>query len=309
MNEFEEMYTQAVEKAGASIVSVRSTVSRGPCCGPFHRRGMGSGIVLDKEGHVLVSQHVLCQMDQVTVLLGNGHVFTGKVVGEDPRTDIAVIKIESDELVPAELGDSDKVKVGQPILALGNSLGLPGGPTATSGVISYNPKASVMGQNGMGILATDASVNLGNTGGPIVSLDGTVLAVNATRAPFAEGISFAVPINTAKNIADQIIKNGKVQRAWLGVTAYNVTPFLAHQFQYPDMEGVFVAEVVAEGPAEVAGMRFGDVLLSIGDKRVGNVSDLLAALDGSDAGQMVDVKVRRNGKMEDLHVTLGARPN
>jgi serine protease Do len=219
-----------------------------------------------------------------------------------------VIKIESDELVPAELGDSDKVKVGQPILALGNSLGLPGGPTATSGVISYNPKGAVMGHHGMGILATDASVNPGNIGGPIVSLDGMVLAVNATRAPFAEGMSFAVPINLAKDIADQIIKNGKVQRAWLGVTAYNVTQFLAHQFQYPDMDGVFLAEVVSEGPAEAAGLRFGDVLLSVDDKHLGNVSDLLSALDGLSSGQKVDVKVRRNGKMEEAHVTLGSRP-
>src|SRR5665647_3195410 len=205
LTEIEERYIKAVEKASASIVSVRTGVSpRGPCCGPPRNMGLSSGVVIDKEGYILTSHHVVSQMDKVTVILNNGHVFTGKVVGGDRRTDIALIKIESDELVPAELGDSDKLRVGQPILAMGNPLGLPGGPTVTSGVISFLPRGLFMGQGEMSILATDASVNLGNRGGPLVSLDGTIMAINAARAPFAEGMSYAIPINMAKVIAEQL---------------------------------------------------------------------------------------------------------
>jgi serine protease Do len=305
----EERYVKAVEKASASIVSVRAGISqRGPCCGPSRRMGLTSGVVLDKEGYVLTSHHAVSQMENVTVILNNGHVFSGKVVGEDQRTDIAVIKIESDELVPAELGDSEKLKVGQPILAMGNPLGLPGGPVVTSGIISFIPRGPFMGQSEMAILATDASVNPGNGGGPLVDLDGAVVAVNATRAPFAEGMSLAVPINMAKGIAEQIIKHGKVQRSWLGITAYDITPPLAYQFQLPDSEGVFLAEVLPKGPAEQAGLKMGDVILGLDDKHVGSVSDLLVTLNGMSSGQEILVKMRRNGKMEMVHVALGTRP-
>lgn len=309
ITESEERYVKAVEKASASIVSVRAGLSmRGACCGPSRKMGLTSGVVLDKEGHVLTSHHAVSQMETITVILNNGHVFSGKVVGEDQRTDIAVIKIESDELVPAELGDSEKLRVGQPILALGNSLGLPGGPVATSGIISFIPRGSFMGQGEMAILATDASVNPGNSGGPLVNLEGMVVAINATRAPFAEGIGLAIPINMAKSIAEQIIKHGKVQRSWLGITAYDITPPLAYQFQLPDADGVFVAEVQPKGPAEETGLKMGDVLLDLGDKHVGSVSDLLNALNGMNSGQEIVVKMRRNGKLEEVHVTLGTRP-
>ena len=271
--------------------------------------GLGSGVVLDKEGHILVSHHSVCQMDRITVITNNGHVFAGIVVGDDPLTDITVIKIESDDLVPAELGDSDGLRVGQPILALGNPMGLPGGPIVTSGVISFLPRGPFMGQSEMAFLATDASVNAGNSGGPLVSLDGKIIAINVTRVPFAEGMSFATSVNLAKGIAEQIIKHGKVQRSWLGVTAYDVKPIIAYQFQLPDTDGVFVAEVIPEGPAEVAGLLMGDVLLSLDDQHVGNVRDLLVALNGMRSGQEIVAKVRRNGKMEEIHVTLGTRPN
>jgi S1-C subfamily serine protease len=309
ITESEERYVQAVEKASASIVSVRAGIStRGPCCGPSRRMGLTSGVVLDKEGYVLTSHHAVSHMETINVILNNGHVFSGKLVGEDQRTDIAVIKIESDELVPAEVGDSDKLRVGQPILAMGNPLGLPGGPVVTSGVISFIPRGPFIWQSEISILATDASVNPGNNGGPLVNLDGMVVAINATRAPFAEGMSLAIPINMANGIAEQIIKHGKVQRSWLGITAYDITPPLAYQFQLPDSDGVFVAEVLPKGPAEEAGLKMGDVLLGLDDKHVGSVSDLLIALSGMNSGQEIAAKMRRNGKMEVLHVTLGTNP-
>jgi serine protease Do len=310
MTEMEERYVQAVEKASASIVSLRAEISpRGICCGPFQKMGLGSGVVIDKEGHILTSHHAVCQMERVTVIMNNGHVFSGNVVGVDRGTDIAVVKIDADELILAELGDSDKLRVGQPILAMGNTMGLPGGPTVTSGVISSMRQGLVMGQGGMAVLQTDAPLNQNNNGGPLVSLDGMVMAINAVRSPYAGGMSFAIPINMAKSIADQIIKHGKVQRSWLGVTAYDVSPFLAYQFQLADTDGVFVAEVLPEGPAEMAGLKMGDVLLSLDDKHLGSVPDLLVALNGMKVDQEIEVKVRRNGRTEQVHVTLGTRPS
>ena len=210
--EIEEKYIQAVEKAGACIVSVRAGITtQGPCCGPFHKMGQGSGVVLDKEGHILTTHHVVCQNEQVTVIMNNGHVYTGKVVGEDRPTDIAVIKIDADELVPAELGDSDKLRIGQPVLAMGNPMGLPEGPIVTSGVVSSLRHGLVKGQNGLAFVVTDASVNPGNSGGILVNLDGQVIAVNTARIPYPGGMSYAAPINMAKDIADQIIEHGKVE--------------------------------------------------------------------------------------------------
>jgi serine protease Do len=308
--EIEERYVQAFDKASESTVSVLAAASQtGPCCG-WSRRGFGSGVVLDKQGHILTNQHVVRHADRIMIVLSNGHMFTGKVVGGDERTDIAVVKIEADELAPAELGDSDKLRVGQPILAIGNSLGLSGGPTVTSGVISSLRRNLHLGHgNEMAVLQTDASVNPGSSGGPLVNLDGRIIAITAAQIPYAEGMGFAIPINLAKNIAEQIIAHGMVQRSWLGVTAYDVTPRLAYQFRFPDTDGIFVAEVLPNSPAEAAGLRMGDVVLSIDDKTLSGVGHLLAALNDARPGQEIEVKVRRNGKMEQIHVTLGTRPN
>ncbi|MGD0818766.1 MAG: trypsin-like peptidase domain-containing protein [Methanomassiliicoccales archaeon] len=308
--DIEERYVQAFDKASASTVSVLAADSQmGPCCGRFRRGRFGTGVVLNREGHILTNQHVVHEADRVMIVLNNGHVFTGKMVGGDKRTDIAVVKVEGEQLTPAELGDSEKLRVGQPILALGNSLGLSGGPTVTSGVISSLRRNMLMGQgNGMAVLQTDASVNPGSSGGPLVNLSGEVVAITTAQIPYAEGMGFAIPINIAKSIAGQLIEHGKVQRAWLGVTAYDVSPRLAYQFRLPDTDGVFVAEVVHGSPADAADLRMGDVLLNIDDKQLANVTDLLTALNERKIGQEIEAKVRRNGRMEQMHVTLGTRP-
>ncbi len=310
ITEIEERYIQAFDKSSRSTVSV--LVAAPPmrsCHGPFRRHGVGSGVVLDKDGHILTNQHVVRHCDQIMIALNNGHVFPGKVVGGDERTDVAVVRIETDELTPAELGDSDELRVGQPILAIGNSLGLPGGPTVSSGVISSLRRSLVTGKgNGIAVIQTDASVNPGNSGGPLVSLDGKVIAITTAMIPYAEGMGFAIPINKAREIAEQIIEHGRVQRSWLGVSAFDVTPHMAYQFRLPSTDGVFVSEVVPDSPAESAGMRMGDVILSLDDARLGSTMDLLAALSEKEIGEAAQVKVRRNGRVEELHVTLGTQP-
>jgi S1-C subfamily serine protease len=308
--EIEERYIQAFEKASRSAVSVLAIDPMlGHCHGPFRRRGFGSGVVLDNSGHILTNQHVVRQVDHIMIALNNGHVFPGKVIGGDERTDIAVVRIDAEELVPAEMGDSDKLRVGQPILAIGNSLGLSGGPTVSSGVISSLRRSLVMGQgNGVAVLQTDASVNPGSSGGPLVNLDGKVIAITTAQIPYAEGMGFAIPINKVKNIAEQIIEHGRVQRSWLGVSAYDITPHLAYQFRLPSTDGVFLTEVVPESPAEAADMRMGDVILSVDDTQLGNVMDLLAVLNEKKVGQAIELKVRRNGSVEAVHVTLSTQP-
>src|SRR3990170_1222553 len=202
ISELQDAYTHAVEQAAKSVVSVGTTaVPVGPPFGPYPRRGHGSGVVFDDQGHVLTSHHVVAKAERLFVGLADGRVLSGKIVGADEETDIAVVRIEAGGLHPSALGDSDALKVGQPVLAIGNPLGLAGGPTVTSGVISsLRRNLQHHDADGLRMIQTDAAVNPGNSGGPLVDLAGKVVAINTATIPFAEGIGFAVPINDAAQV-------------------------------------------------------------------------------------------------------------
>jgi serine protease Do len=307
--EMEQRYIDAVAKGSASTVSVRTSSSQEAPFGRCFRRGAGSGIVLDAEGHILTNAHVVHRADRIMVIAGDGTVHQGEVLGEDATTDVAVVKVEGAQLTPAALGDSDRLKVGQPILCIGNPLGLSGGPTVSSGVISSLCRSLIMGRGeGLPVLQTDAPVNPGSSGGPLINLAGEVMAMTAAQIPFAEGMGFAIPINIAQGIARQIIEKGRVERAWLGITAHHVDMRMAYHFRLPDTCGVFVTDVTRGSPAEESGIRMGDVILKMGSKMLGGVPDLLAGLSGMKAGEKIDVEVRRNGRTEKRQVTLGVRP-
>ena len=222
--DLEAAYTQAVERAGASTVSISvAGAFRGPPFRPFPRRGLGSGVVMDREGRILTNAHTVDGAQRILVGLGDGRVLGAAVLGADEDTDVAVVKVEGDRLQPAEFGDSDQLKAGQPVLAIGNPLGLPGGPTVTSGVVSSLHRSIRLGDgDGLQVIQTDAAVNPGNSGGPLVDLQGRVVALNTATIPYAEGIGFAVPINAALDIARQIIEHGRAQRAWLGIVGCDV---------------------------------------------------------------------------------------
>jgi len=197
--EIEGLYTRAVERALASTVNVATTAGPfGSPFGPHPRRGHGSGVVLDPEGHILTSEHVVAGAAKVVVTRGDGRVFAGTVLGADEGSDVAVVRIEASDLTPAAFGDSDGLRIGQPVLAIGNPLGLSGGPSVTSGVVS-SLRRSVDGPNGdrLRMIQTDAAVNPGNSGGPLVDLQGRVVGILAATIPHAEGIGFAIPINAA----------------------------------------------------------------------------------------------------------------
>ncbi len=309
IEEIEEAYTRAVEKAGKSTVGIRMT---GPSC-YHHGHGMriaaGSGVVLGGEGHILTNLHVVDNAAKVVVILADGRMVEGKVEGGDADTDMAVVKIEADDLKVAELGDSDSLKVGQPIMAIGNPLGLPGGPTVTTGVVS-SLKRNLQFRNGgrLRVVQTDAAVNPGSSGGPLIDLRGRVVAITTAQIPYAEGMSFAVPIKLAREIAEEIIKSGRVQRPWLGISGHALNRHVASYYGLTTPSGIFVAEVTPSSPAEAAGLRIGDIILSVSGKTLVSTPDLIEALQQKAIGESVELEVMRNGAKQQISVSLGTRP-
>jgi serine protease Do len=309
ITDLETAYTQAVERAGASTVSISvSGAFHNPPFRPYPRRGIGSGVVMDREGRILTNAHTINGAERILVGLGDGRVLGGRVLGADEDTDIAVVKVDGDHLQPAEFGDSDRLKVGQPVLAIGNPLGLPGGPTVTSGVVSSLHRNIQLGDgDGLQVIQTDAAVNPGNSGGPLVDLQGRVIALNAATIPYAEGIGFAVPINVARDIAAQIIAHGKAQRPWLGVVGYDVDRRIAHYYQLPVSQGVFLVELSEGGPAGAAGLQVGDVLTSLDGHPLTGASDLVDGLRSKKIGESVEIGYERQGSKK-VRIALATRP-
>ena len=307
--DLETAYTQAVERAGASTVSISvAGAFRGPAFRPYPRRGFGSGVVMDREGRILTNAHTVDGAQRILDGLGDGRVLGASLHGADEDTDIAVVKVEGDHLEPALFGDSDRLKVGQPVLAIGNPLGLPGGPTVTSGVVSALHRSIRLGDgDGLPVIQTDAAVNPGNSGGPLIDLQGRVVALNAATIPYAEGIGFAVPINAALDVARQIVEHGRAERPWLGVVGYDVDRRIAQYYGLSASQGVFLVELPEGSPAAAAGLRVGDVITALDDHAVAEVADLVAVLRGKKIGDAVDAQIERQGART-VRVTLGVRP-
>jgi len=235
-------------------------------------------------------------------------VLTGSTVGNDEETDVAVVKVDAKDLKPATFGNSDALKVGQPVLAIGNPLGLAGGATVTYGVVSSLRRSVQLGNGGLKVIQTDAAVNPGNSGGPLVDLEGRVIAINTVTIPYAEGIGFAIPVNMVLAIADQILRHGRVERSWLGVSGYDVSRRVANYYGLPVSKGVFVAEISPDSPADGAGLSVGDVILSIAGTPVGDVADLVEAIRDRKIGESVEIEIVRAGRRATVKASLGQRP-
>jgi len=308
--DLESAYVSAVESAAKSTVSVRTAAMMyGHPYGPLPMHGVGSGVVLDKNGHVLTNEHVVSGTDDLVVVLADGQMLGGTVLGRDEETDIAVVKIDAGSLVPAEFGDSDSLKIGQPVLALGSPLGLAGGPTVTSGVVSALTR-SILLENGEGlqVIQTDAAVNRGSSGGPLVDLRGRVVAITTAHMPFADGIGFAIPSNTARKLAEEIVSKGRVIRPWIGIMGYEVSPRMAAYHGLARPTGILITALVKQGPALQAGLRVGDLLVAVSGKQVSGMADLSAAIKARTPGETVDLEVIRNGASIKSRVQLGTRP-
>jgi serine protease Do len=269
----------------------------------FEQRGVGSGFVMSREGYILTNNHMVEDADQIKVKLANGKEYDGKVIGRDPKTDLALMKVEgSSDLHPLTLGNSDDLKVGSWVVAIGSPFGLE--QTVTAGIVSA--KGRVIGSGPYdNFIQTDASINPGNSGGPLINMRGEVIGINTAIIASGQGIGFAIPINMAKEIVPQLQEKGHVTRGWLGVSIQEVTPELAKSFDLKEKKGALVAQVVSGSPAEKAGIEQGDVIVEFDGKEVVDSKDLPRIVASTSVGKAVTIKLSRNGKVLERQVKVG----
>ncbi|AOK58029.1 Do family serine endopeptidase [Burkholderia ubonensis] len=270
---------------------------------------LGSGVIVSPEGYILTNQHVVDGADQIEVALADGRTATAKVIGIDPETDLAVLKINMTDLPTITLGRSDQSRVGDVVLAIGNPFGV--GQTVTMGIIS------ALGRNHLGIntfenfIQTDAPINPGNSGGALVDVNGNLLGINTaiySRSGGSLGIGFAIPVSTARTVLESIITTGSVTRGWIGVEPQDVTPEIAESFGLQQKSGAIVAGVLQGGPADKAGIKPGDILVSVNGEEITDTTKLLNVVAQIKPGAMAKVHVVRKGKELDVNVMIGKRP-
>jgi len=271
-------------------------------------KGLGTGMLMDSKGYILTNNHVVGGATEISVLLDNGNRYDAKLVGADPKTDLAVIKISAKEPLPhVTFGDSDKIEVGDWVIAIGHPRGLD--QTVTQGIISAKHRRGITDPSSyQDFLQTDAAINPGNSGGPLLNLKGEVIGVNAaivSQSGGFEGIGFAIPSNMALHVAKSLIANGKVARGWLGVSTQDLTPELAKSFGLKSPRGALIADVVKGSPAKRAGFRRGDVIIAYGDKRILDGNSLRNEVATSPIGEKVDIKILRNGTERKIPVRIG----
>lgn len=266
------------------------------------KRSLGSGFLISSDGYILTNYHVVAKVDEINVKLSDGREFRATVRGSDEKLDLALIKIESQAALPAvRLGDSDAIEIGEWVLAIGNPFGL--AETVTAGIISA--KGRVIGSGPYDdFIQTDASINPGNSGGPLFNSKGEVVGINSAIVAGGQGIGFAIPVNMAKSIIEQLKEEGKVTRGWLGVMIQPVTANLAKSFGLEDERGALISEVVAESPAEKAGLKAGDIILSFAGKKIQEMNDLPRLVAATPVSKKVKVTYLREGKEAEASVVI-----
>jgi Do/DeqQ family serine protease len=313
----------AAKIASAAVVSINTLKApeRNPqLADPWYRfffgeqgnepvAGLGSGVIVTPDGYILTNNHVVEGADEIEVVLNDSRKARGKVIGTDPETDLAILKISLDRLPVITLGNSDALQVGDQVLAIGNPFGV--GQTVTAGIVS------ALGRNQLGInefenfIQTDAPINPGNSGGALVDVTGALMGINTaiySRSGGSMGIGFAIPVNSAKQVLEGIVKEGSVRRGWIGVEPADLSPELMETFGVRAKAGVLITGVLQNGPAAQAGIRPGDVIEQIGDKPVANVSELMTNVAALKPGQPAKFRVQRRDDAMDLTVTPGLRP-
>jgi len=269
-------------------------------------RGLGSGIIFDSNGGILTNHHIVEDAERVEVVTSDGKKFQGEVLGSDAMSDVAVVRVDGEGLPAVKLGDSDKLVVGQIAIAIGNPYGflLPG-PTATVGVISALQRhLHVEGRMYEDLIQTDASINPGNSGGPLVDSSGSVIGVNTANIPFAQGIGFAIPTNTARRIAKEIIEHGRVVRPYLGVAGLTLNRDIAESYELPHQDGVLVVKVGRGSPADRAGVSAGDIILEADNKPLKTSEDLQHVVQDKKVGENLELSIARSQKQGKISVTL-----
>ena len=302
-----------VERLRPGVVHILSEVATLDVFGQLSpSRGVGTGFIVDDQGHIVTNNHVVTNdngdpAQRITVTLSDGSKHSAQIIGRDPPTDLAVLKIDGTGLTPLELGSSTDLQVGEDVVAIGNALDLPGGPTVTKGVVSA--KGRLIQESGVTIpdaIQTDAAINPGNSGGPLVNMRGQVVGITtAVIRGQAEGIGLAISIDSARPVVDELIAKGQVDRGFLGVRIVEVTPSLAESFGLPTDHGVVLQEIDPGSPAARAGLRSGDVLVKVADIDLQSTGDLFRALTEHRAGETVAVEYFRDSSRQTAQVTLG----
>ena len=274
------------------------------------RAGLGSGVIVSADGYILTNYHVVEAADRIEVALNNGHKFKAQVVGADPESDIAVLKITSDVKLPViTFAASDSLRVGDVVLAIGNPFGV--GQTVTSGIVS------ALGRTHLGIntfenfIQTDAAINPGNSGGALVDSNGDLVGINSaiySQSGGSMGIGFAIPVSLARSVFDQIIKNGAVTRGWIGVEVQEITPEIAESFNMPNQDGALIAGIMRGSPADKGGVRTGDVLLAVNGKPITDSQTMIEQIAALEPESKAKLKLRRDKREIEIDITIGKRP-
>ena len=321
-------YSEAVRKATPSVVNIFTSkevrTPRHPLLNdPLFKRffgeqfgeqserssSLGSGVIVSSAGYILTNSHVVEAADEIEVLLADGRKLLAKQVGSDAESDLAVLRVESEQLPAITFGSSEALQVGDIVLAIGNPFGV--GQTVTSGIVS------ALGRNQLGIntfenfIQTDAAINPGNSGGALIDAGGNLIGINTaiySRSGGSMGIGFAIPVATAKLVMESIIKTGSMTRGWIGVEVQEITPALADSFKLKDTRGAIIAGVLRDGPADKAGIKPGDVLLGIEDKTVSDPQNMLTQVAGLQPGSTARLKLRRGQGELEVKIVVGKRP-
>ncbi|MBT9140939.1 MAG: Serine protease Do-like HtrA [Dehalococcoidia bacterium] len=277
----------------------------------LRERASGTGVIIDAEGHIVTNNHVIEGAMELRVTLGDGVEYSARLIGSDAATDLAVIKIEKDNLSAAHFGDSNDLAVGEGAIAIGNPLGLTFSQTVTVGVISAKQRTVTINEHNFTFIQTDAAINKGNSGGPLVNLLGEVIGINTAKIkiPGVEGMGFAIPANTVKNITRDLIIHGRIIRPWVGVYwGGDVDEALSRQLQLPVTYGVLIQGAAEKSPAAQAGIRRGDVIIAMGGKKIANFNDLRRTIFEYEVGAEVEITIIRYGQELKLSVTLAELP-
>ena len=276
---------------------------------PEIEHGLGSGVIVTRDGYILTNNHVVDGAKKVKVTLPDGREFTAKVMGRDPKTDIAVVKIEASNLPTVLMADSSNVKVGDVVLAVGNPFGV--GQTVTEGIVSAKDRGNMGIEDYEDFIQTDAAINPGNSGGALVDIDGRLIGINTailSRSGGSQGVGFAIPSNLVRNVMESLIKDGYVTRGYLGVMIQNVTPELAPEFNLKDNKGALVSEVEPNGPAHNAGFEDGDVIVKFNGQKITDSRQLRLDVAATKPGSKVPIDIIRNGREKTLEVTIKPLP-
>ena len=311
LSDLNDQIIKAVEKLSGSVVSIDSVrLARDYRFGVVPLEGQASGVIIDSTGYIVTNNHVIDGAAKVQVTLKDGRTFVGEVVGTDPATDVALVRVDGVNLPVAMLGDSESLKAGQIVLAIGNALGLPGGPTVSMGVIGALGRP-LPGTDFVleGFIQTDAAINPGNSGGPLADLSGNVIGINTAMIPFAQGVGFAIPTHTLNRVVEQILRHGRVVRPFLGISGVDMNPTMARRFNLPVDSGVLLAEVGRDTPAYEGDLRSGDIIVRVGDQEIKQMRDLLLSLSAVSVGNVLMIRFVRGGREYDTSVRLVESPN